>query len=98
MNDSLFHFPVIGHDSNVITATNPEGYDVVRIPLMNLVRILPLEPNNFRLDDTGLQETNVEAWLGNRYTLGMNWVRRFKITLLPNDTIVIEREQNSPKS
>lgn len=91
MNDSLFHFPTIGHDANVITASAPEGYDVVRIPLMNLIRILALGSNNFRLEDTDLQENNVEAWLGNRYTLGMNWIRKFTITLPRNDSIIVER-------
>ncbi len=106
MNDTVFHLPVVDHDSNVITASNPQGYDIVKIPLMTLVRINPIGPNNFKFDDTDLQEVNVPAWLASSYTVGMNWLSKFNISLRREGFMIIEREspqrpnetQQSPKS
>jgi len=87
----IFNLPIVGHDDDVSTASNVVGYDVVRIPIVNLMRLEFRRPNSVRLLDTDLQEPNVEAWLHDRYVIGMNLISKFDIELKHDGWIVIKR-------
>ena len=89
-NDRFFHLPVIDHDSNVTTASNSTGFDVVVIPKICLVAAT-LVSNNLQITDTALDERNVKAWLGSSFILGMNFLSKFDVSMARNGTITIQR-------
>jgi len=89
--NKVFNLPVIDHDDNVRTAKDKVGYDVVRIPTVNLMKLDFKPPSTVQFLDTDLQEANVEAWLCTRYIIGMNLISKFDIELKRNGRIVITR-------
>ena len=80
-NDRIFHLPIVDHDSNVRTASNPTGFDVVIIPRICLVAA-SLVSNQLQIVDTALEERNVSAWLGHSFILGMNFLSKFDVSML----------------
>lgn len=90
LNDRLFHLPIVGHDSNVRTASNPTGYDVVVIPRMCVVATT-LVANQLQIVDTALEEQDVSAWLGHSFILGMNFLSKFDVLMIRSGKITIER-------
>jgi len=90
LNDRVFHLPIVGHDSDVRTASNPTGFDVVVIPKMCLLAVTVVF-NRLEIVDTVLEEQNVSAWLGHSFILGMNFLSKFDITMLRSGRITIGR-------
>ncbi len=90
LNGRLFQFPLVGHDNNVTTASNPRGFDVVVIPKICLVAV-NVASNQLQVTDTNLEELNVSAWLGDSFILGMNFLSKFDISMLQNGKITIGR-------
>jgi hypothetical protein len=89
--NKIFNLPIVDHDSNVNTASSTVGYDVVRIPLVYFMKLVFTPPNKLQLMDTDLQEANVEAWLHNRYIIGMNLISKFDFELKRTGHITIAR-------
>jgi len=89
--NKVLNLPVVGHDDNVSTAKDKVGYDVVRLPAVNLMKLEFIPPSTVQFLDTDLQEPNVEAWLSSRYIIGMNLISKFDIELKRNGWIVITR-------
>jgi predicted aspartyl protease len=90
LNDRIFHFPIVGHDSNVTTASNPRGFDIVTIPRICLSQVTVVS-NQLQVTDTPLEEQNISAWLGDSFILGMNFLSRFDISMFRNGRITIGR-------
>ncbi len=88
--NKILQLPVIGQD-NVNTASDTVRYDVVRIPIVNLMNFQFTPPNSVQFFDTDLQEMNVEVWLHSRYIVGMNLISKFDISLKRDGRIIIER-------
>lgn len=86
----IFRLPVIRQDI-VNTASDTVRYDVVRMPIVNLMNFQFTPPNSVQFLDTDLQEMNVEVWLHSRYIMGMNLISKFDISLKRDGKIIIER-------
>ena len=89
-NDTDLGLPIGGRDSNVQTASGLQSYDYVTIPRVTLVK-QEIVGNFLRIQDTDLQEPNVQAWLGESFIVGMNLVTKFDITLRRDGRIIVER-------
>ncbi len=88
--NKILKLPVIGQE-NVNTASDTVRYDVVSIPIVNLMKFQFTPPNSVQFFDTDLQEMNIEVWLHSRYIIGMNLISKFDIELKRTGQITIER-------
>jgi len=93
-NSSQLRLRVVGHDKNVGIADGSRDIDYVVVPKIAIaIPRLEFGPANplIVFDETDLQETNVETWLGDMFVMGMNFLSKFDVTLTRKGHIVIER-------
>jgi predicted aspartyl protease len=90
-NDAALKLPVAGHDSDVKTASAPMGYDYVVLPKVGLVSFALATTSTVTFQTVGLDETDVKAWLGENFIVGMNFLSTFDISLMRKNFISVER-------
>jgi predicted aspartyl protease len=93
-NEQVFHFEKVGCDDKVDTGLGPATYDWIVIPKMTLMaRRLAREGETsvtYGLKETDLSQVNVEAWLGDDYVLGMNFIGQFDVRMTRDSRIIFE--------
>ncbi len=91
-NNVALKLKVHGHDSDVSTASGHQVFDVVTIPRITLMRItVRSKVGSLLVEETDLEERNVEAWVGDMFILGMNFLSKFDIQLKRTGRIIISR-------
>lgn len=93
LNDEL-RFPIVQRGEPVTIANSIILYDTVNIPRMEILRPVFTQSATgltVSFEQTGLHEENVPTWLGGSFIIGMNFIRKFEITMRPNGTITVSR-------
>jgi len=95
-NERLLHFSKAGCDGKVDTALGEASYDWVVVPRMTLmmkreINIGPLYVT-YALEETDLSLDNVEAWLGDDYMIGMNFIDKFDVTMSKAGIMTFRRD------
>ncbi len=94
LNEQELHFPIVQKGEPVKIANSTIFYDTVLIPRIEVLRPVFTQTASgltVIFEQTGLYEENVPTWLGGAFIVGMNFIRKFEITMRPNGTLTIFR-------
>ncbi len=90
-NDNSLKLQILRQES-VNTAGGAQFFGVVSLPRIVLTRVaVGVRGRSLSVEETDLKESNVEAWLGDMFILGMNFLSKFDIQLKRGGHIILSR-------
>jgi predicted aspartyl protease len=94
-NKKFFHLKEAGCDGMVDTAAGLAKFDWVVIPRIVLMRNVKVKLGDTRflyeLEKTDLYLENVQAWLGDDYVIGMNFIDNFDVRMTKDRRIIFKK-------
>ncbi len=90
-NDNTLRLQTLRQES-VNTAGGAQIFGVVSLPRIVLTKVVVgVRGRSLSVEETDLKEGNVEAWLGDMFILGMNFLSKFDIQLMRRGHIILSR-------
>lgn len=91
-NEKELGLSVDGSDTNVGTASGQQDLDFVTVPRMCVAELeIKTKEGSFSMKPTDLVVQNFEAWLLDKFIVGMNFLENFDIRLTRKGQLIVER-------